>query len=124
MYRQEGRFKEAIGQYEASIGALPQYHPALNNLAFILAAAPDPELRDGERAIELAKRALESGGRSNPGILDTLAAALAETGRYEEAARTAQQAAAIAEHVGLRDMAREIRSRVPTYMDGRAMRIE
>ena len=124
LYRQEGRFKEAIGQYEASIGALPQYHPALNNLAFILAAAPDPELRDGERAIELAKRALESGGRSNPGILDTLAAALAETGRYEEAARTAQQAAAIAEHVGLQDMAREIRSRVTTYMDGRAVRIE
>ncbi len=123
-YRKQGRFQEAIRHYEASLEADASYHSAMNNLAFLLATAPDPALRDGERAVRLARRALELGGRSHPGLLDTLAVALAETGRLDEALSTARRAAAIAEHVGMHDVAAEIRGRIPLFQEGRALRIE
>lgn len=123
-YRKQGRFQEAIRHYKASLEADGSYYSAMNNLAFLLASVPDPALRDGELAVRLARQALELGGGSNPGLLDTLAVALAESGRFGEALSTAERAAAIAEHVGMRDVAAEIRGRIPLFQEGRALRIE
>ncbi len=63
---------------------------ARNNLAWLLATTPDAGLRDGPRAVDLiAPIALYSGAWQ---YLDTLAAAWAAAGDFDQAASTAQQA--------------------------------
>jgi hypothetical protein len=63
---------------------------AQNNLAWILAASPDALIRDGPKALNLAQRAQQLSGKSNPKIFRTLAAAYAENSRFQEAIDTAQ----------------------------------
>jgi tetratricopeptide (TPR) repeat protein len=58
---------------------------AYNNLAWLLATAPQPKLRDGQKAVEYAKRACELSLWKNAYCLGTLAAAYAEIGDFNEA---------------------------------------
>jgi serine/threonine protein kinase/tetratricopeptide (TPR) repeat protein len=67
----------------------------LNELARRLASNRDPQLRDGQMAALLAERAVALSGRTNAMILDTLAAAYAESGKFSEAIATQQEAIAL-----------------------------
>jgi tetratricopeptide (TPR) repeat protein len=67
-----------------------------NNLAWILATSPDPSLRNGEEAVLWATRASATAGGENAALLDTLAVALAEAGRFEEALVVARRLEALA----------------------------
>ena len=87
-------------------------------LARVLATSPDPSLRDPERALRLARAASESHA-SDPFVLDTLAAAYAALGRFEEASSTAQEALAQAEERGNAQLAAEIQARIELYALGR-----
>jgi len=80
-----GKPDEAIGHYEMAmeIDAINQEAP--NNLAWLLATSPQDNIRDAARAVELAERACEASHYKIPGMLDTLAAAYAEAGRFPEA---------------------------------------
>jgi Flp pilus assembly protein TadD len=62
------------------------------NLAWVLATCPDASLRDGNRAVKLAEQARTLAGTESPQLLDTLAAAYAEAGRFPEAVETARRA--------------------------------
>jgi TPR repeat protein len=61
--------------------AARRYLPAINNLAWFLATCPDASVRDGRRAVELLAPAMDQSAQ----MLDTYAAALAETGDFERA---------------------------------------
>jgi tetratricopeptide (TPR) repeat protein len=65
---------------------------AHNQLAWLLATCPDADVRDGRRAVKHAEKAVEMTERKVGGILDTLAAAYAEAGRFDDAVRTQQEA--------------------------------
>jgi Flp pilus assembly protein TadD len=65
---------------------------ALNDLAWLLATCPDGNLRNAHEALRLAKRATDLTDRTDAGILETLAAAYAEGGRFSEASRTVEEA--------------------------------
>jgi len=61
-------------------------NPTVHNcLAWIWATSPEPELRDGFKAMEHASRACELTQSLVPGFLDTLAAAHAECGDFAQA---------------------------------------
>jgi protein O-mannosyl-transferase len=92
---QKGQVQEGIGHYEAALALQPNDAYFLNNLAWVLATHPDASARNGARAVELAHRAEQLSGGSNPSILDTLAAAYAEAGHFPEATATAQRALAL-----------------------------
>ena len=92
----QGRHSEAIAQYHQALALRPDGTDALNNLAWLKATNEDERLRDGATAVLLAKRACELTGYDDPTFLDTLAAAYAEAGRYEEAIQTEQKAIAFA----------------------------
>lgn len=62
------------------------------NLARVLATAPEAKLRDGKRALDEAKKAVEMIKYRDGRFLDTLAAAYAETGDYDKAVETEQKA--------------------------------
>jgi serine/threonine-protein kinase len=84
------QWKQAIPDFEQAIKGDPTNSYALNGLAWILATCPDGALRDGERALRLAGEACRLSPES-PDFLDTMAAALAESGKMEEALQTQQE---------------------------------
>ncbi len=95
-FYQEGTLDLAIEQFQSALQIEPGDMEAQNNLAWLLATAPQASLRNGAKAVELARQANELAGGKNPVILGTLAAALAETGRYPEALETSRRALQLA----------------------------
>lgn len=85
------RFRDSIPHYELAIRRNPQLMEANSNLAWVLAAAPDDALRDGHRALVLAHRACELKDYKHWQPLCALAAAHAELGQYDEAAKWIEQ---------------------------------
>ena len=81
---------EAVKWYRLSIANGSD--SACNNLAWILATSPNPAIRDGSNAVTYAKQAVAATQRKNPNRLDTLAAAFAEAGQFDEAVSTLQEA--------------------------------
>jgi tetratricopeptide (TPR) repeat protein len=67
----------------------------LNEIAFTLAIAPSPTLRDGSVALTLAEKAVAGTNRKDPMIVDTLAAAYAEVGQFTNAVRVQHEAIAL-----------------------------
>ena len=82
-FLQQGRFQPALEYLEHSLATLPQSRGLTLLLARLLAATPDPQIRDGQRALTLAL-AVVSQSTSIAGA-ETLAMALAELGRFDEA---------------------------------------
>jgi hypothetical protein len=77
-------------------------------------------LRDGNKAVELARQAKALTGGERPVILRTLAAALAEAGRFPEAVETAQRASSLAEAQSIPDLARQIQFELKFYQAGKS----
>ena len=75
---------------ERSLEAFPEQPLFGSPLARLLAASPDPGVRDGERALALAESLFAAENRLEHA--ETLAMAYAETGRYREAAALQQNA--------------------------------
>jgi len=80
-----GKLKQAAYHYRQALVKGPGYVPALIGLASILAAADDESLRDGQAAVALAEKACELTRHNAPVALAVLAAAHAESGRFEHA---------------------------------------
>jgi tetratricopeptide (TPR) repeat protein/cell division protein FtsN len=73
----------ALGDYIQTLTVNREYIEVFNNIAWILATSPDDRLRDGQRAVALAEKAAAHAPDLN--FMDTLAAAYAEAGRFDEA---------------------------------------
>ena len=117
-----GQIEEAIGHYQQALKIEPNYAEALNNLAWLRATCPEAPFRNGARAIELARRAIELSGGRNPNHFDTLAAAYAEAGRFAEAVRTAEKALELATQQNQQQMAESIKVKIPLYRAGTPFR--
>jgi tetratricopeptide (TPR) repeat protein len=110
-----GASAEAVDHYRAALALAPDDLHAANNLAWTLATTDDPALRDPDEALRVAGAAAEATEGGDPGILDTLAAAYAAAGRYDEAAATARRAAELADRQGRPAFASELRARGLEY---------
>ncbi len=75
----------AIGDYDQALKINSKEDGVLNNLAWVLATSPKDELRDADRAIELATSACKVTEYKQAHILSTLAAAYAESGDFDKA---------------------------------------
>lgn len=85
LYSQRGDYKSGLSDCYRAVQLATNYDVGLNNLAWLLATAPDARQRDGQKALGYAKRACELTNWKNAYCLGTLAAAYAETGDFEEA---------------------------------------
>ena len=92
-YKEKHQYDKAIFDYNEALYINPRAFRAYNNKAWIFATSPDNVYRDGAKAIELAKKALELDQKAliKDMILDTLAAAYAEAGRFEDAIITQEK---------------------------------
>ena len=88
----KGRLEEAIAHYETALRIQPTDVVTLANLSWVLATCPDPSLRNGSKAVELAQQAERLTEGKSPDILKILSAAYAEAGRFPEALATARRA--------------------------------
>ena len=78
----------------------------------------EPSLRNGNKAVELARRANAQTGGENPVFLHTLAAAYAETGQFADAIRTAKKAIELARAAGRQDLFEQLNREMKRYEAG------
>jgi protein O-mannosyl-transferase len=90
-----GKTQEALDHYAIVLRLAPGESKALNNIAWIYATHPEARFRNGIRAVELL-RPLAATPDCDPNVLDTLAAAYAETGQFETAVQTIETALSLA----------------------------
>jgi serine/threonine-protein kinase len=117
-----GEFGRKRDDLERAVQLSPGWSDPWNSLSWLLATCPDPTIRNGARAVEVGRRALEcSPEPSKASCLDTLAAALAENGNFAEAIELQQEAITLMD-----DPDRRLRyqERLVLYEDGEAYREE
>jgi Tfp pilus assembly protein PilF len=102
------KIPEAIAQYRAALKIQPDFADALNNLAWLLSASPDPRLRDGAQAVDLSSRACELTQTNDAIKIEALANACAETGRFEEAVTWTQKGSQVALSHGQTNLAEQM----------------
>lgn len=112
-----GAAREAL---EESVARHPANAPLVHLLARLLAAAPDDAVRDGDRGLELARQVFER--QQTIDHAETVAMALAELGRFDEAAEWQRGVVARAEQARGPAAAAGPRRRLELYEGGRACR--
>ncbi len=117
-----GRAREAVREYRETLRLNPDLPAALRDLAWVLATHPDAGLRDGAEAVRLAERLRASVPAASADVLDVLAAAYAEAGRFDDAIGTARQALQLARAAGQETLAVQIEARLEDYRSGQAFR--
>ncbi len=117
----KGAYEQALTHLQRALATDPHDLTAINDLAWLLATCPKDEIRDGTRAVKLTELACEVTQHKMPALLDTLAAAYAEAGRFPEAVSTATQAQHLAEQKH-ESLAERIGQRLELYKAGKPYR--
>jgi tetratricopeptide (TPR) repeat protein len=113
-----GQVPEAILHYRRTLKINPHDAASCNNLAWLLATCADASVRNGTEAVARAERAKQVVG-DVPDVLNTLAAAYAESGRFPEAVATAQKAVELARHRNNLALADTVQVRMALYEAGK-----
>jgi len=117
-----GRRSEGIALMERALLLQPLDSAIANDLAWMLATASESDLRDGNRALKLAQMALDQSGGKDPSILDTLAAAYAETGEFVKALECARHGLIFAESSGDKNLEVRLKKEIVLYESGKPLR--
>lgn len=96
LWESKGEYARALADYEKPAQFDPENPEAHNALAWLLATCREDQVRDGQRAVAEALKACELANWKKPNAVDTLAAAYAETGDFENAVKYAERALDIA----------------------------
>jgi len=114
------RFAEAVVLYRTALAERADPNLA-TYLAWVLATCKVDAIRDGAEAVRWAEQAVRA-DPSSATYLNSLAAALAEQGRYAEAVRTAEEALAAARRTNDPGTAKLTEARLEAYRAGRPWR--
>jgi len=120
-HRKLGEYAEAKADYAQALQFDPRDPLTRNSMVWLLATCPDEEIRDGKRAVELAKVACEMTDFKNGICIDTLAAAHAEAGDFDRAVELQHQAIALDTPGHDKEMAEKC---LELYEDGEPYRVE
>lgn len=116
-HAQLGEFRRVREVLEVGYKASPEEPSLQEALARVLAASPDASVRDGERALEIAQRLATSHPRAE--MVEVLAMALAELGRFAEAIRYQRAVVRSAEQRGVpAKMLEHLRGNLRRYEQG------
>ncbi len=115
-----GRYQEARERLEAGIASHPDQAIFRKALARMLAASPDARARDGRRALTLVEQLLAEERSFDLG--EAMAMALAEVGRYAEAASWQREVMSMAEQAGRYDLVQLMAGNLRLYERGEPSR--
>jgi lysophospholipase L1-like esterase len=119
----QGHWTEALDRYRRAVGVNPEDSQPALGLAWMLATCPDSTCRNGLEALAILSRWQEKGA-DWPQFLDVEAAALAECGRFAEAAGRLRRALALLEQQGsVGDLAVGMRQRLAIFEEGKPYRL-
>lgn len=110
-----GRAKEALAEYHEALRLDPTQSEINNDLAWHLSTAQDDSVRNGSEAVKLAEQVCQRDGGTNASHLDTLAAAYAEAGRFDDAVMTAKKAFRRATEDSQTELAAHLMERISQY---------
>tara|TARA_B110000908_G_scaffold33785_1_gene40482 strand:- start:852 stop:3350 length:2499 start_codon:yes stop_codon:yes gene_type:complete len=116
--QEQAEIMGAVRHYQWALDINPDLLPALNNLAWIRATDFNKEFRDGAEAVNLAERCCKLTNYQLNGTLDTLAAAYAEVGRFDDAIRWLTKALELADDAGKQELSKQLDS----YRAGKPLR--
>jgi tetratricopeptide (TPR) repeat protein len=117
------QYGEAIQTFRRGLEVEPRHMVMGNEMAWLMATVPDANLRNAPQAIQIGERLAELTNRKEPKPLDTLAAAYAEAGRFDEAVRTAKEALTLATAQNSTTLAAEIEAQLKSYQQGKPYRL-
>jgi tetratricopeptide (TPR) repeat protein len=120
---QKHDYDGAVAAFHAAIARNREHAGAHNNLAWVLATCPEARWRNGPEAVREATEALRLVHRDDPEMLDTLAAADAEAGRFDAAVTTIDRALALPPPAGRPDLPDKLRDRQALYRAGQPYRM-
>ncbi len=115
-----GDHAAALADLEKALDLRPDDTGVLNNLAWLLATSPDDALRDGKRAIDLARQACEKTEWKEAHLVSTLAAAHAEAGDFETAKKFSRQAVELGD--GAAEVGEQLENELASYEAGKPWR--
>lgn len=117
-----GRTGDAVASYRRAVELAPDEPAVLNSLAWLLATHAESRHRHGADAVRLALHACELTDFGDPSLLDTLAAAYAEAGQFDQAVQTITRAITMADATADRAFVERMRGRLALYEQRRAYR--
>lgn len=118
----KGDAADAIVHYREALRLDPNSAGVLNDFAWMLATTPDARYRNGVEALRMAQRALSLSATNNPASLDTLAAAYAENGQFNQAVQAAGMAVQQARAKKLTNIVEQLESRLRLYQKSQPYR--
>ena len=113
-YARIGRYEEARDRLIDAMKAYPDQSVFAHGLARLLAAAPDDRVRDSARALTLVQELVGKEQRT-PDLGETMAMALGDLGRYEEASALQRNLIAGAEKAGVPGIAKRLAGNLSLY---------
>ena len=121
----KGRVDEAIARFQKALEISPGNPNACYNLthmAWVLATSPEASVRNGAKAVALVEQVEQFSKGRNPLVLETLATAYAETGRFPEAVATAERAQQLAVQQGNASLTDILGKQIKLYQAGTPFR--
>jgi tetratricopeptide (TPR) repeat protein len=109
------RTQEAIKHFREALRIEPDWDKPMNSLAWILATHSQDGFRNSAEAIRLAERACELTDHQDPGLVDTLAAAYAAAGRFDDAVAIAEKAIQLTASGDNKQRRQDIQNRLQLY---------
>jgi tetratricopeptide (TPR) repeat protein len=114
---QRGQLDQAIAHYQKALEINPLNAHAAANLAWVLATSPQTSILKA-KAVQLAQQVNQATGGANPTVLQILAAAYAQTGRFFDALEAAQRSLQLATAQNNPALADALRAEINLYQKG------
>ena len=118
-----GDLEKAVGVYGDLMQKFPTEAQPFNDCAWLLATGTKDSVRNGQRAVELASQACQLTEYKDSGYLDTLAAAFAEKGQFDQALKWQEEAVKAAGQEPAEIQA-DLKSRIDLYKQNKPYREE
>jgi tetratricopeptide (TPR) repeat protein len=115
---EQGNYDQAVDDFQRALAKDPNWAEAHRSLAWLAATCPNPNFQNPHEAIAAAERAAKLAPANDYLILDTLAAAHASAGHFDQAGGLQQQAIACAPP----EIAPSLKQRLALYRNGQAFR--
>jgi len=122
-YNIKGDCSSALNHARLALDEDPDRVSVLALAASLMSTCAEPAIvRNGTEAALLAERARQLTGGNDVSVLDTLSAAYAESGRFEEARTTEQRALALAQRQGDPVLIERLQSHLAAFAANRPLR--